>query len=151
MEKKVWGNSIWYLFHTVAEKIKEDKYLEQKDNLFKLLEIVLKNLPCPDCAEHATNAFKKVNKQNINNKETFKMLMLEFHNRVNKRLNKPVFTLEELNNKYKNANLNAILYNFRIVYNISIYNEKLIANAFHKNLQNKDLNNVLNQILQNCN
>ena len=59
MEKKVWGNNIWYLFHTLAEKIKEDKYLEQKDNLFKVLEIVFKNLPCPDCSRTFFKCIKK--------------------------------------------------------------------------------------------
>ena len=34
MEKKVWGNNIWYLFHTIAEKINKDKFLEQKNNLY---------------------------------------------------------------------------------------------------------------------
>ena len=150
MEKKVWGNNIWYLFHTLAEKIQEDKYIQQKNNLFKVLEIICRNLPCPDCADHAVETIKKINIKNINSKESFKQLIFEFHNRVNQRLKKPEFSFDELNSKYKNANLSAILHNFYIIYNVSVYNEKLLANSFHKQLQNKELYNALNQILKNC-
>ena len=150
MEKKVWGNTIWYLFHTLAEKINPDKFGEQKSNLFETVKIICRNLPCPDCSDHATKELKIVKIQNINDKEMFKLFLLEFHNRVNTRLNKPIFTLDELNSKYKTANLNGILHNFNIVYNAPISNEKLMAHSFHRNSQNTQLNKYLNEILKNC-
>ena len=151
MEKKVWGNSIWYLLHTLAEKINPENFIEQKNNLFETVKIICSNLPCPDCSEHAIKELKIVNIQNINDKTTFKIFLLEFHNRVNKRLNKQLFTLDELNTKYKTANLNGIIHNFNIVYNYPISNEKLMAHSFHRNSQNKQLNKYLNEILKNCN
>ena len=150
MEKKVWGNSIWYLFHTLAEKINPEKFQEQKNNLFETIKIICRNLPCPDCSDHASKQLNNSNIKIINDKETFKLFLLEFHNRINRKLNKPTFTLDELNAKYKTANLNGILHNFNIVYNAPISNEKLMANSFHRNFQNTQLNKYLNEILKNC-
>ena len=150
MDKKIWGNTIWYLFHTIAEKIDELKFIEQKDNLFKVVKIICQNLPCPDCSDHATKELSRVNIKNINDKMTFKLFLLEFHNRVNERLNKPKFTIDELNTKYKSANFQAILNNFNIVYNTTVYSEKMLSHTFHRNIQNKDLNKSLNEILKNC-
>jgi len=150
MDKKVWGNSIWYLFHTLAEKINATKFQEQKNNLFAVVKIICSNLPCPDCSEHASKELQRVNINNINDKETFKLFLLEFHNRVNTRLKKQQFTLDELNNKYKLAKLNGILHNFNIVYNAPIPNEKMMAHSFHRNSQNNQLNKHLNEILINC-
>lgn len=150
MDKKVWGNSIWYLFHTLAEKINATKFQEQKNNLFEIVKIICSNLPCPECSDHASKELRRVNINNINDKETFKLFLLEFHNRVNTRLQKPQFTLDELNNKYKLAKLNGILHNFNIVYNAPIPNEKMMAHSFHRNSQNNQLNKRLNEILKIC-
>jgi len=150
MDKKVWGNSIWYLFHTLAEKINPTKFQEQKNNLFEVVKIICSNLPCPDCSDHASKELQRVNINNINDKETFKLFLLEFHNRVNTRLKKQQFTLDELNNKYKLAKLNGILHNFNIVYNAPIPNEKMMAHSFHRNSQNNQLNKRLNEILKIC-
>ena len=150
MDKKVWGNFIWYLFHTLAEKINPTKFQEQKNNLFEVVKIICSNLPCPECSDHASKELQRVNINNINDKETFKLFLLEFHNRVNTRLKKQQFTLDELNNKYKLAKLNGILHNFNIVYNAPIPNEKMMTNSFHRNSQNNQLNKHLNEILKNC-
>ena len=150
MTKTNWGNSVWFLFHTLAEKIIEKKFIEQKNNLLELITIICGNLPCPDCSSHAIIEINQINVNNIKSKEDFKLLLFEFHNRVNKKLNKPPFTMDELNKKYSTANLVAIINNFNIVYNQNTYNEKLLINTFHKNLQNKRLYILLNTILQNC-
>ena len=151
MEKSLWGPSIWYFFHAIAEKISPDKFLEQKNNLFIILNIVCDNLPCPDCSEHAVREIKKININNVTSKDIYKNLLLEFHNRVNTRLNKPIFTREQLDEKYKYVNLYAIMHNFNISYNTSVYNEKLLQNSFKKNLQNKELYKKINSVLSCCN
>ena len=55
MDIKVWGNNIWYLFHTIAYKIKEDEFNNIKQDLFYIVKTICQNLPCPECSEHATN------------------------------------------------------------------------------------------------
>lgn len=150
MSKKEWGNITWTLFHSIGESIKEDSFLVVKDTIIDLIKIICSNLPCPECSDHASKELRRVNINNINDKETFKLFLLEFHNRVNTRLQKPQFTLDELNNKYKLAKLNGILHNFNIVYNAPIPNEKMMTHSFHRNSQNNQLNKHLNEILKNC-
>lgn len=151
MEKSLWGPAIWYFFHGIAEKIKPEKFNEQKDNLFSILFIVCDNLPCPDCSEHAIKEIKKINIKNITSRDIYKELLLELHNRVNSRLNKPNFTREQLDEKYKYINLNAVMNNFNIAYNTSVYNEKLLQNSFKKSIKNRELYTKINTILTCCN
>lgn len=150
MEKELWGSAIWYFFHGIAEKINPEKFTDQKNNLFKILEIVCSNLPCPDCSEHALKEIRKININNITSQEIYKELLLEFHNRVNTRIKHPLFTREQLDEKYKTINLKAVMYNFNIAYNTTVYNEKLLQNNLRKKLQNGDLYEKINEVLSNC-
>ena len=151
MEKNLWGPAIWYFFHGIAEKINPDCFLEQKNNLFQILNIVCDNLPCPDCSEHAINEIKKINIQNITTKDIYKQLLLEFHNRVNTRLKKPSFTQEELDKKYKTINIQAMMHNFNIAYNTNIYNEKMLQNSFKKKMSNAELYKLIDKVVSCCN
>ncbi len=56
---KLWGNSTWLLFHTISEKIKDDYFLKEKNNILNYITNICYNLPCPDCSVHATNFIKK--------------------------------------------------------------------------------------------
>ena len=150
MEKELWGSAIWYFFHGIAEKINPEKFTDQKNNLFKILEIVCSNLPCPDCSEHALKEIRKININNITSQEIYKELLLEFHNRVNTRIKHPLFTREQLDEKYKTINLKAVMYNFNIAYKTTFYNEKLLQNNLRKKLQNGDLYEKINEVLSNC-
>ena len=151
MDKKLWGPAIWNFFHGIAEKINPDKFLEQKSNLFYILGVVCENLPCPDCSEHAVREIRKINQHNITSKDIYKELLLEFHNRVNSRLKTRQFTREELDEKYKNINLSAMIHNFNIAYNANVYNEKLLQNSFKKKINNSELYNKINLVLACCN
>ena len=150
MDKNIWGTTIWYFFHTIAEKILPEKFNELKPAILEMTSIIFSNLPCPECATHAREEFKRINQQNIKNKEDLITLYWEFHNRVNKRLNKQEFSREELS-KYKTANLKAIYNNFNIVYNAgSGYNEKLLGDALQRRIQNKQLYGLINTIISHC-
>tara|TARA_B100000902_G_C27317729_1_gene922405 strand:- start:629 stop:1084 length:456 start_codon:yes stop_codon:yes gene_type:complete len=151
MEKHLWGPAIWYFFHGIAEKINPDKFIEQKKNLFYIFTTVCDNLPCPECSEHAINEIKKINLHNIITKDIYKELLLEFHNRVNTRLKKSIFTREQLDEKYKNINLSAMIHNFNIAYNSNIYNEKMLQNSFKKKITNAELYKHINEVLSCCN
>lgn len=147
MEKHVWGTSIWYFFHTIAEKIKPEKFDEVKPAIMEMTSIIFSNLPCPDCATHAREDFNKIKVQNIKTREDMITLYWQFHNRVNKRLKKPEFSREEMS-KYEKAKFPAIYHNFNIVYNAgSGYNEKLLGDALQRRIQNNRLYTLINQII----
>jgi hypothetical protein len=117
MSINTWGPITWFLFHTLAEKIKDEYFHEEKDNILELVRSICCILPCPDCANHAKHTLQQVNFIKIQSKENFKHFFLEFHNLVNIRNNNPVFTYDQLNNKYKHAQLNNIIKQFLFIFN----------------------------------
>ena len=50
MKKKEWGNAVWLLFHTLAEKIKPE-YKGELIILVSHISSICNNLPCPDCQQ----------------------------------------------------------------------------------------------------
>jgi hypothetical protein len=129
-----WGNATWYLFHIIAEKMTDDIFNKESVNLIGLLRQICNTLPCPDCANHATKYFQKVNFDLIKNKEDFKIFIFDFHNQVNTRVNKPKFTIEELNNKYKNTNLKNSIHFFINNYFTKTNNERMFLYSYQRNL-----------------
>ena len=79
--KKEWGNACWYLFHTLAYKLKEE-YNSEVSNLLNHIISICGNLPCPDCSKHATETLQRVNKGAVNNKESLINVLFQFHNMV---------------------------------------------------------------------
>ena len=112
--KEIWGNNIWYLFHSLAHKIREEKFDAHKNNLIFIIKTVCNTLPCPECSKDATAMLDKVDFNNIKNKNDFKILLFNFHNAINAKLNKPMFSYSSLDNKYNNVNFDALYNNIYI-------------------------------------
>ena len=132
MSKKEWGNITWILMHSLAEKINEEKFNECKNTLVKIIFDICKNLPCPDCREHAIQSLKVSKINNISNKSDLKSFLWEFHNIVNKKLKKDCISFEECNDKYSKAKFATIVITFFKVYNNIMYVEKMMADSFHR-------------------
>jgi hypothetical protein len=130
--KEIWGNAVWNLFHTIAHKIREDKFEFHKQNLIFILENICSTLPCPECSKDATNMLKKVDFAQINNKTSFKLLVFNFHNAINTKLNKPLFDFNELDNKYSKANIDIIYNNLSIIYTSNTNIPQLMSSSFHR-------------------
>ena len=144
--KETWGNNIWYLFHSIAHKIKEDRFEFHRTNLFFIIKTICNTLPCPDCSKDATIMLSKIDYNNIRNKNDFKMFLFNFHNAINAKLNKPQFSYESLDSKYQNVNINALYYNLAIIYNINTNIPQLMSSSFHKNLSFPKIQEALNAI-----
>jgi N-acyl-D-aspartate/D-glutamate deacylase len=95
VSKDVWGPSTWTLFHTLAEKVKEEHFAALLPEMLVMVKRICMNLPCPDCSAHAIQIMAKVTPAQFPNKDSFKLFLLRFHNSVNARTNKRAFTLEE--------------------------------------------------------
>ena len=108
-----WGKCTWVLFHTIAEKVNASYYEKNRWVIFDMIRQICKFLPCPYCADHATQFLSNVKIESISNKQQFRAMLFCFHNSVNKRIGKPEFKYNGLAN-YKNYNMRIALHNFLI-------------------------------------
>lgn len=83
-----WGTITWIFFHTLAEKIKEDRFAENKTFLFGIVTSLCHCLPCPDCRAHAVKTLREHPMNRIKTKDQFKSYLHSFHNEVNLRRKK---------------------------------------------------------------
>ena len=104
-KKMKWGEPTWFLFHSLAQKVKEEHFAIVKNELINTIYTICKNLPCPMCATHATQFMNSVNFSTIQNKKDLIDLLWRFHNEVNVKKNVPIFPYEQLQEKYSRANL----------------------------------------------
>jgi len=93
VKKMRWGEPTWFLFHTLAHKIKDEFFHEKKMEILNTISLICANLPCPNCANHATEYMKNINFYAIQTKQDLKNMLFQFHNVVNQRKGVPVFRL----------------------------------------------------------
>ena len=144
---EIWGNNIWYLFHTISYKIKEESFVIIKNDLIEIFKNICKNLPCPDCSKDAMNIIGKINFNNVNTKEDFKLMLFNFHNYVNRKLKKKEFKYEDFDNKYKNANIISLIHNFNIIFNSKASNPHMISSSFLRKQELPKINILLNKLI----
>jgi hypothetical protein len=138
LPKMVWGRYFWEYFHTLAEKIKDEHFNDAKSELLNYIKRICANLPCPDCAAHAIQIISKLTPDQIASKQNFKIFLMQFHNSVNIRTGKRLFTIEELNAKYSRANVLVVVPYFIKVYSYRNTNVRLLVNSFQKDMLIKD-------------
>lgn len=135
--KKEWGNATWYLFHTLSFKMKDQYFDSLKNDFLNICTNICGNLPCPNCSEHAATVMKNLNRDNIKTKKDLQLFFFDFHNAVNRRVNKPVF--EEKNMfMYHKAITKNIIYNYITIMSRKYNNIKLLSNSFHRDMSLND-------------
>ena len=147
MSNKVWGNITWKLFHSLSMQIDEKEFSNVKNTLINIIINTCYNLPCPFCSDHASNhVLKRAYIKNIKTKEHFVEFLRQLHNIVNIKLNKKIFTIEELNTIYIDINLGNIIQEFIKIYSIQYHNMRLMAHNMQRQLFLKQLIKDLNSI-----
>ena len=144
--KKQWGNAVWFLFHTLAYKLNNDNHIPE---LLNQIYNICNNLPCNDCANHASSILKTVNRNNIVIKEKLIKLMFEFHNIVNKRTQKELFTMKEHDELYSRANTRKIIENFIIIMKHNNYTEKGMLHSYKRQQCLKTFIKYINENISN--
>lgn len=127
-----WGEPTWFLFHTLAHKVKDSDYQIIKKDLINIIYTICNNLPCPDCAKHATEYMNNINFNSIQTKEQLKNMLFVFHNTVNSRKGFPIFPLEELDLKYSKANTINIIKNFMVHFENKHKSIHMISDDMHR-------------------
>ena len=130
MSKQEWGNSTWFLFHGLAAKIKPE-YPNEYKNILNLFIEICNHLPCPDCKIHATQTNQSAKLNSITSNEKLKDYLWQFHNRVNQRLHKPYFSMDEHNKLYSTVKIQMLLYPFHDALTAKVAST-LMMGAFHR-------------------
>jgi hypothetical protein len=129
-----WGPPIWTFFHTLAEKIKPEYFATIRLEILEQIYNICANLPCPECAKHATEYMNALNFNTILTKDDFKNMLFRFHNSVNARKGSPQFEYAELSAKYSSQNMSNVIQQFIEVFGKKSFNINMIANKFHSDL-----------------
>jgi len=135
MKKSEWGPSIWKLFHVLAYKIKEESFPLIGKQLYFFIIRICNNLPCPDCARHASMFLSKINPSLIKCKNDLIQTLHIFHNSVNTRTNKQVHP-ESILSQYERENIINVYNKFILVF--TTHNNKLLADNLQRKFIIKD-------------
>jgi hypothetical protein len=131
-KKMKWGEPTWYLFHTLARKVKSEDFMKIRIELLQNIVSICSNLPCPLCANHAKEYIKQNGLYLIVTKQGLIDFFYKFHNEVNKNKDVPLFEYDQLEIKYNSANTVNIIQNFMIRFQDGSRNIKLIADDLYR-------------------
>ena len=112
---KIWGPITWNLLHTIAEKVYSDRFQYAKNDIIKIIKLIINSIPCPICREHASIYLKRHNINNCNDRLALIEYLFEFHNNTNLAAKNEVFDKNILQ-KYVNYNFNATLNTYMTYY-----------------------------------
>tara|TARA_B100000945_G_C20232620_1_gene526034 strand:+ start:234 stop:668 length:435 start_codon:yes stop_codon:yes gene_type:complete len=102
-----WGPSGWTYLHTTTFAYPESPTNTEKKNMYNFLFYFARVIPCQTCRIDFTNYIDKTltereNSDNLNNKKKLIHFMIDAHNEVNKKLNKRIYSYEEVFALYSN-------------------------------------------------
>lgn len=93
------GPCTWKLLHSVSFTFPKNPTDEDKKNYLVFVESLAKVLPCPDCRTHM-HAYINKTKPDVSSRDSFARWCVEFHNDVNRRLQKPKLEYGEIKKRY---------------------------------------------------
>jgi len=134
-KKMKWGEPTWFLFHTLAYKVKDEYFQKIRLEFMDIIYSICANLPCPMCAGHAVDYLKSNNYYMIRSKQDLINMLFKFHNEVNKKKGFSIFPYEELEAKYSSAVTKNIIFNFIIHYQDKHKSIHMIANDMFRSRQ----------------
>lgn len=91
-----WGSSYWKMLHFSAAGYPINPNASVQNTMKTFIQSIPVLLPCQNCKDHAFEYVKSSNLDKIvsSRMELF-TFFFDFHNAVNKRLNKPLFSKED--------------------------------------------------------
>ena len=122
-KKGYWGTPTWYLFHSIAAKIEPNYYSKNSTKIWDFIKLTCAHIPCPYCRNHAISYVNNISQNDINTKEKLITVLFNFHNSVNKRNYKQIYSKDDLK-KYEKANVSKILNLFMKRFFKSYYNTR---------------------------
>jgi len=131
-KKMKWGEPTWFFMHTMAQKVKPEHFQQIRQGFLSQINNICRNLPCPDCAAHASQYLDKSNFNRIQTKDELILFLYDFHNSVNVRKGIPNFPKEELYDKYSKANTTNIINYFLFHFADKSKSIRMISNDMYR-------------------
>jgi hypothetical protein len=131
-KKMLWGEPTWFFLHTMAQKIKPEYFSVVRQSFLEQINNICRNLPCPDCSNHASQYLDKINFNTLTTKESIIDMLYDFHNAVNARKNIALFPKSELYEKYSSANTTNIIHYFLLHFADKSKSIRMISNDFYR-------------------
>ena len=69
---EIWGPAVWTLFHTLIEQLNEEAFTFVAPQMYAQFVKICRLLPCPECAQDATQFLAKINSSHIKSKIDFR-------------------------------------------------------------------------------
>jgi hypothetical protein len=132
MPPEEWGPPIWKLFHTLCHKIKPEYFSQYGKELFLFIFRICCNLPCPECSQHAKQFLSKVSVPSLKVKEDLINIIYIFHNSVNQRKKKGLYSFENIND-YGNNDIKNVYNQFIRVFHTK-GNMNLLTESFQRDM-----------------
>jgi hypothetical protein len=105
LDPKIWGPHYWNTFHFIAATYDIKPNPSIKSTMKNFIQSIPVFLPCKECQDHA---FEYIKSQDLDKVVSSRMdlftFFFNFHNVVNKRLNKPLMSMEDALQKYSYSN-----------------------------------------------
>jgi hypothetical protein len=101
MKTHIWGPSAWTFLHAISFSYPDTPSAEHKAAVLNLFSSLKYLLPCGECCNHYCSTFSSEDlSKALQSKNDFSRWLVDFHNSVNVRLNKPVFQYETAASKF---------------------------------------------------
>jgi hypothetical protein len=104
IDPKIWGKSYWEVLHTITFAYPDSPNQEDKSNVKNFFIALKPMLPCETCRLHYAKNLEvyPLTDDILSSKYKLISWIVNLHNEVNKRTGKPIFTVEDVINKYTN-------------------------------------------------
>lgn len=108
-DPKVWGPSFWFTLHTSAAFYPNNASPIVRDRMKDRILAIPYEIPCSNCRVHAIDFIEK-HRDKLDNivsgKHALGSFYVDFHNQVNKRYGKPLWSYEQAYKFYSDENIN---------------------------------------------
>lgn len=148
--KMKWGEPIWTMFHTMAQKINQTEFSRLRPEIIDFIRTVCHSLPCPECTAHATEYISKINWNTVLTKEDLINMLYVFHNVVNQRKGIAAFPKEMLAQTYGSKNMFEVsrIFMYHFEDRKSRGPTSAIATKFHRLRVASNMKSWINQNIQ---
>ncbi|AWU74331.1 hypothetical protein CAS74_004302 [Pichia kudriavzevii] len=93
------GRAAWKVLHTILARYPEDPSIREREHVSQYIDSFAQVYPCGDCARHFIKLLKRYPPQ-LNSRKNAAMWGCFIHNKVNERLEKPIYDCTSILDDY---------------------------------------------------